>query len=95
MNHFLHLYNRFGLTQMLVSKENIPKGTEFTVNYGYPFASGPLWYKVLMKRSIEDNQTTWQFDENLVKLSENVDVLHWNKTSEFVSLRLWEIERRK
>ena len=73
---------------MLVSKEDIPMGNEFTVNYQYPFASGPLWYKLLMKTYIEDNTEKWYSDSNLVKLSGNINVLNWNETSEFVSLNV-------
>ena len=71
---------------MLVSLEDIPRGNEFTVNYGYPFASGPVWYKLLMKKYMIDNLNAWQADETLVKLSNNVNVLNWNETSEFVSV---------
>ena len=80
---------------MLVTKEDIPANTEFTVNYGYPFASGPLWYKILMKKHLEEKQSNWQSDVHLLGLVDNVNVFHWNISSEFVSLRLGKLERNK
>ena len=87
--------NRFGLINMLVSTEDIPKGNEFTVSYGYHFASAPLWYKKLMKKYMEDNPHTWQLDDNLIKQSEHIDVLNWNETSEFVSFKAADFEKRR
>ena len=80
---------------MLVSKEDIPSGNEFTVNYGYPFSSGPLWYKLYMKAYMKENSEKWQSDKNLLKLSGNVNVLNWNETSEFVSMNLPNLETWK
>ena len=80
---------------MLVSKEDIPSGNEFTVNYEYPFPSGPLWYKLLLKTYMEENVDKWQSDRNLKKLSGNVNVLNWNETSEFVSLNFSNLETLK
>ena len=45
---------------MLVSKRDILKGEELTVNYNYPFASAPLWYKRILKQHIEENLKEWR-----------------------------------
>ena len=79
--------SRFGLIPMLVSIEDVKKGDEFTVNYGYHFASGPLWYKKLMKKYAEDNIHTWQHDSDFHRQAENINLLSWNEDSEFVSFR--------
>ena len=63
---------------MLVSKEDIPKGSEFTVNYGYPFATAPLWYKKLVKQYVANHNSSWKADKAALNLSENVDILSWN-----------------
>ena len=86
---------RFGLIQMIVSTEEIPKGNEITVNYGYPFASGPLWYKLLMKKSIQKNPRLWRSDPNLYKLFENVNIFKWNLTNQYISLNLSNARVRK
>ena len=83
------------MIQMIVSTEEIPKGNEITVNYGYPFASGPLWYKLLMKKSIQKNPRLWRSDPNLYKLFENVNIFKWNETNEYISLNLSNTRVRK
>ena len=76
---------------MLVSREEIQKGTELTVNYGYPFTSGPLWYKLLMKKTIEENPSQWFADPNLSKLSMDVNILRWNISNEYVSFNFTDV----
>ena len=73
---------------MLVSKRDILKGEELTVNYNYPFASAPLWYKRILKQYIEENHLKWNSDINLHLSSNAINVMNWNETSEFVSLYL-------
>ena len=80
---------------MLVSTENIPRGNEITVNYGYSFASGPLWYKFLMKRSLDENPEIWSSHPTLLKLSESLKKFKWNTTNQYVSLSLSNIRARK
>ena len=80
---------------MLVSKENIPQGDEITVNYGYPFACGPLWYKILMKKTMLENPSQWYADPKLWKLSKNVNILKWNISNEFVLFNFTDVINRK
>ena len=80
---------------MLVSKENIPRGNEITVNYAYPFASGPVWYKLLMKRSIDENSDIWNSDPTLSELSESLKLYQGNITAQYISLSLSKIDFRK
>ena len=80
---------------MLVSKETIPQGNEMTVNYGYPFASGPLWYKLLMKKTVQENPSQWYADPTLWKLSNNVNILKWNISNEFVSFNITDVINSK
>ena len=80
---------------MLVSKGTIPQGNEITVNYGYPFASGPLWYKLLMKKTVQENSSQWYADPTLWKLTNNVNILQWNISNEFVSFNFTDVINRK
>ena len=73
---------------MLESKRDILKGEELTVNYNYPFASAPLWYKRMLKQHMEENPNKWNSDINLHSSSNAINVMNWNETSEFVSLYL-------
>ena len=73
---------------MLVSKRDILKGEELTVNYNYPFASAPLWYKRILKQHIEENLKEWKSDINTPSSRNAINIMNWNETSEFVSLYL-------
>ena len=80
---------------MLVSKDDIPRGNEITVNYGYPFATGPVWYKLLMKRSIDENSEIWNSDPTLSELSKSLKLYQGNITAQYVTLSLSNMKFRK